>query len=109
MRPGPISRWGLGPLVDEIKQIFSTYAFWFLHALTALPCVVFKDGGALKAEIEAEKEKKEEAPVYIPVVGESEPELKYIGPKGGSKDKGDQKQTATDDAHFEKYKKKFKM
>jgi hypothetical protein len=52
---------------------------------------------------------KPEVPTYIPVVGEAEPEMKYVGPKESTKKKTSQTSNATDDFHFEKYRKKMRM
>jgi hypothetical protein len=50
------------------------------------------------------EEKKKE--VYIPVVGEGEPELKAANVGDGHKRKIDQSQLATDDYAYDKYRKK---
>ena len=68
--------------------------------------VVFKD----KESAPPPKEQPQpEVPSYIPVVGEAEPEMKYVGPTENTKKKSHQTQNATDDFHFEKYKKKLRM
>ena len=45
-------------------------------------------------------------PAYIPVVGENEPELKPAGPTKNAKKRLDPGQLATDDFHYDKYKKR---
>ena len=76
---------------------------------SSIPYSVFKDrdhssSGAAKKS----KNEPEEAPppAYIPVVGEDEPELKPTGTTEGHKRKLDQSQLATDDYHYDKYKKR---
>lgn len=56
----------------------------------------------------APKKEQEKAPqpAYIPVVGENEPELKPTGPSETHKRKLDQSQMATDDYHYDKYRKR---
>ena len=55
----------------------------------------------------AEESKRLEAPVYVPVVGEHEnPEYRTVVSMETSKKKNDNTQLATDDFHFDKYKKK---
>ena len=60
----------------------------------------------------AAKEEPEEKPqqrVFIPVVGENdEPELKPTGQLDGQKRKMDHGQMATDDYHYDKFKKRVK-
>ena len=54
-----------------------------------------------------ESEKKVAAePAYIPVVGENEPELKPSGPTKRDRKRLDPGQLATDDFHYDKYKKR---
>lgn len=50
----------------------------------------------------------EPEPVYIPVVGEGEPELKPVGGSETHKRKVDHSHMATDDLHYDKYRKKVK-
>lgn len=50
--------------------------------------------------------KEEAEPVYIPVVGESEPELKAANTAETHKRKLDQSQLATDDYCYDKFRKK---
>ena len=47
-----------------------------------------------------------EQPAYIPVVGENEPELKPTTVAETHKRKVDHAQMATDDFHYDKYRKK---
>ena len=68
--------------------------------------IVFRDGEGVPKQKEPPKP---EEPTYIPVVGEAEPEMKYVGPKDGAKKKTNQAHNATDDFHFEKYRKKLRM
>ena len=68
-------------------------------------CAVHKNN----QQEESKKEREEEAPpTYIPVVGESEPELKQVGHGEAHKRKMEQSQLATDDFHYDKYRKKVR-
>ena len=59
----------------------------------------------MKEEVPAEKPH----PVFIPVVGENdEPELKPTGQTDSQKRKLDHAQMATDDYHYDKFKKRVK-
>lgn len=56
-----------------------------------------------------EEPEKKQQPVFIPVVGEDdEPELKPTGLPDGQKRKLDHTQMATDDYHYDKFKKRVK-
>lgn len=71
-----------------------------------LPLPVFKEKDmAGKA---AKQPQKPEGPTYVAVVGEEEPELKFVGTKETAKKKTDPTQNATDDMHFDRYRKKFR-
>ena len=55
-------------------------------------------------------EKEEPAkPEYIPVVGENEPELVPTGQTESKRKKRDQAQMATDDFHYDRFRKKTRM
>ena len=56
----------------------------------------------------AKQPPKPEGPTYVAVVGEEEPELKFVGTKETAKKKTDPTQNATDDMHFDRYRKKFR-
>ena len=58
---------------------------------------------------ETKEEEKVSRPEYIPVVGENEPELMPTGIVEGPKRKLDQTQMATDDLHYDRFKKKARM
>ena len=62
-------------------------------------------GGGEGAAKEADKKVPQE-PAYIPVVGENEPELKPAGPSKSARKRLDPGQLATDDFHYDKYKKR---
>ena len=62
-------------------------------------------GGGDSAGKESEKKAGAE-PAYIPVVGENEPELKPTGPTKRDRKRLDPGQLATDDFHYDKYKKR---
>ena len=74
--------------------------------LSSLDPVVFKAKDVHHEK--KEPEKPPEQPAYIPVVGESEPELKPAGQVESHKRKLDQSQLATDDFHYDKYRKRIK-
>jgi hypothetical protein len=64
---------------------------------------------AASASAAAAKESDKKAPTepaFIPVVGENEPELKPAGPTKGARKRLDPGQLATDDFHYDKYKKR---
>ena len=56
----------------------------------------------------AKQPPKPEGPTYVAVVGEEEPEFKFVGTKEIAKKKTDPSQNATDDMHFDRYRKKFR-
>ena len=62
-------------------------------------------GGGEAARKETDKTASQE-PAYIPVVGENEPELKPTGPSKSGRKRLDPGQMATDDFHYDKYKKR---
>ena len=62
-------------------------------------------GGGDGTGKESEKKVSQE-PAYIPVVGENEPELKPTAPSKGTRKRVDPGQLATDDFHYDKYKKR---
>ena len=62
-----------------------------------------------RGENTAAKESEKKAPTepaFIPVVGENEPELKPAGPTKNARKRLDPGQLATDDFHYDKYKKR---
>ena len=77
-----------------------------------LPSAVYKERRSRKPDQNeggggAEEEGKEQAPAYIPVVGENEPELKPASATADSqKRKLEHNQQATDDFHYDKYRKR---
>lgn len=73
------------------------------------PYLVFKNDRGQSEAAKKEKAKEEEKtqqPAYIPVVGESEPELKPVGQADSHKRKIEHTQLATDDYHYDKYRKR---
>ena len=60
---------------------------------------------ATAAAQESDKKAQTE-PAFIPVVGENEPELKPAGPTKSARKRLDPGQLATDDFHYDKYKKR---
>ena len=78
-----------------------------------LPSAVYKERRPRKPDqneggVAGEEEGgKEQAPAYIPVVGENEPELKPASATADSqKRKLEHNQQATDDFHYDKYRKR---
>ena len=65
-----------------------------------------RGGGSATAAKDADKKKMPSEPAFIPVVGENEPELKATGPTKSSRKRLDPGQLATDDFHYDKYKKR---
>ena len=72
----------------------------------ALYSTVFKEDRGQRED--TKKEEEQAQPTYIPVVGESEPELKQVGQGEPHKRKMEQSQLATDDFHYDKYRKKVR-
>ena len=72
--------------------------------------IVFSEKKKQSSEQLQDKESAEPKIVYIPVVGtHDEPELKAsIAAEGGVKRKPDHAQMASDDYHYDKFKKKVK-
>lgn len=68
-------------------------------------CVVYK-GHRQQPNKQPKPPPQEKTEVYIPVVGESEPELKVANTTDNHKKKIDQSQLATDDYCYDKYRKK---
>ena len=64
-----------------------------------------RDPRGQEAAKESDKKTPQE-PAFIPVVGENEPELKPTGPTKSSRKRLDPGQLATDDFHYDKYKKR---
>lgn len=68
-------------------------------------CLVYK-GHRQQADRQSKPAPEEKKEVYIPVVGEGEPELKVANVGDNHKRKIDQSQLATDDYCYDKYRKK---
>ena len=91
-----------------------TFQLRVLHANNILSgpyIIVYKQkdhnqrGESTAAAKESDKKGPTE-PAFIPVVGENEPELKPAGPTKSARKRLDPGQLATDDFHYDKYKKR---
>lgn len=72
-------------------------------------CIVHR-GSRQPSQQSKEEEEEPAKPEYIPVVGESEPELVPAGyTESKRKKKLDQAQMATDDYHYDRFRKKTRM
>ena len=76
-----------------------------LYCNSPIPAVFKKDDRGHRRDESSSKEPVEAPPTYIPVVGESGPELKAVGQELGKR-KTDT--LATDDFHYDKYRKKVR-
>lgn len=78
-------------------------------SLSACPHAYIVYKGKKVTGHQPKEEEKPARPEYIPVVGENEPELMPTGHVEGPKRKLDQAQMATDDLHYDRFKKKARM
>ena len=86
------------------------------EALTPEPCSVTVNSAVHRGsrrpsqQGKEEEEEKPAKPEFIPVVGETEPELVPAGhAENKRKKKLDQAQMATDDYHYDRFRKKTRM
>ena len=98
------------PFIDHFMDLIIIINYLHLFFISSVykhkdPDPRGESTAAAAAAQESDKKAPTE-PAFIPVVGENEPELKPAGPTKSARKRLDPGQLATDDFHYDKYKKR---